>query len=262
MAGFMDRVADFSEKSRLNSQIRDMEKQRSELFTNAGTLAYNLSAAGKLSIPECEAIFAEISALNNRIEETKNKITRIDEMRAQAAQAAYPVIPNGIQCVCGMVNAPGARFCAGCGRPVTAPPTPPTPPAYGTPGYTAPPAPPAQPAYGAPAYTAPPAAPAYAEPEYPSTEYAPAADEANIGVCPSCGYSNKPEAIFCANCGQSLIGAAPAAPENTYAQPDTGYAQTVEVDSQPAPVQGQCTVCGYMNRPDAVFCAECGAKVN
>ena len=186
MAGFMDRVADFGEKTKLNMQIREMEKQRIGLFTNAGTLVYNLSLSGSLSIPECEAIFAEITALNNRIEETKKQIARIDEMRLYAAA---PVKPNGIPCVCGMVNAPDARFCAGCGRPVTAPPVPPAPPVYDAPGYTA-----------------PPAAPAYAEPEYSSTEYAPEADEANIGVCPSCGFTNTPEAIFCANCGKTLIG--------------------------------------------------------
>ena len=223
MASFIDRVADFGEKARLNSQIKDMEKQKVDLFTNAGTLTYNLCSSGKLQIPECEGIFNEILTLNNRIEEIRNQIEKIDEARNMAEN---PVIPNGIPCACGRVNVPGARFCAGCGSPITAPPEPPMP----------------------------------AEPEFSSTEYIPGKDEANIGVCPSCGFENKPEAIFCSNCGQSIIGGAPVSEEKADAEPET--AQPEEVEAAPARVQGQCASCGFVNRPDAVFCAECGSPIN
>ncbi|MCQ2407531.1 MAG: zinc ribbon domain-containing protein [Oscillospiraceae bacterium] len=81
----------------------------------------------------------------------------------------------------------------------------------------------------------------------PTPAPAPAPQPSVQPVCPICGETLAPDAVFCASCGNKIGGenvpAAPSAP----AQPA-------------APVQSVCPNCGEMLAPDALFCAVCGTK--
>ncbi|MCI2062247.1 MAG: zinc ribbon domain-containing protein [Eubacteriaceae bacterium] len=74
------------------------------------------------------------------------------------------------------------------------------------------------------------------------------------GICPECGTVNRPDALFCQNCGgelrpdDALDAAMPVGPD-------------VDADEllEEAARAYECPYCGTINRPDALFCQNCGA---
>lgn len=75
-------------------------------------------------------------------------------------------------------------------------------------------------------------------------------------ICPRCGYSNPDTAEFCERCRYYL-------PNGLYAQIPNQFTQPATLpQSPPQPFIPQnvksCPRCGYINPPNANFCANCG----
>ena len=68
MAGFFDRMVDginegvntvkesskaFAEKTKINGQIKDIERERNNVIQNIGLLVYELQSRGEINIEQC-----------------------------------------------------------------------------------------------------------------------------------------------------------------------------------------------------------------
>ncbi len=104
-----------------------------------------------------------------------------------------------------------------------------------------------------------------------SAEPAPAAPEVvqpvQAKVCPSCGFSNLVDEVFCARCGYQLDG--PAALVEPPLEPmelvEATAAVPVEAPSG-APLDAPpgvpiCPTCGFAYSPGSLFCADCGSPL-
>lgn len=134
MAGFLDKVVvginrgvnsvsegskTFVEKAKINTQIQDLEREKNQLLINMGNLVYNLQINGEINIPQCVGICEEITRFNSSIKEQQEKLTAIEAQRG-GYYDEYNSAPQsgGVQCQCGFVNKPGAKFCSKCGSPL------------------------------------------------------------------------------------------------------------------------------------------------
>lgn len=79
----------------------------------------------------------------------------------------------------------------------------------------------------------------------------------NVALCPACGIEISRDNKFCPGCGAPVVlPQVVAEPEETAAQEDTvEVAAEMEADKV-------CSACGAPVEANAVFCGECGAKVN
>ena len=136
MAGFFDKVVDglnkgvstvsegsklLVEKANLNTQIRDVEKEKGRLLQNMGTLIYNLHASGEIEIEQCVGMCNEVSAMDQKIIALQQQLQALDVAKTQSVQYAQTIIPsdstaNIVTCECGFANKEGAKFCAKCGK--------------------------------------------------------------------------------------------------------------------------------------------------
>lgn len=67
-------------------------------------------------------------------------------------------------------------------------------------------------------------------------------------ICKNCGFNNKDDSLFCANCGTKLE----AEPENP--APPTGETQPIG--------DKICSNCGYYNAREDLFCHNCGMRLD
>lgn len=136
MTGFFDKVVDglnkgvstvsegsklLVEKANLNTQIRDVEKEKFRLLQNLGTLVYNLHASGEINIEQCVGMCSEVSLMDQKILALQQQLQALEIPKTQTAQYTQTIIPpepvgNGVVCECGFVNKEGAKFCAKCGK--------------------------------------------------------------------------------------------------------------------------------------------------
>lgn len=91
----------------------------------------------------------------------------------------------------------------------------------------------------------------------------PAAPDApgNQSACPTCGYVNLPNEIFCVNCGGQLAPVSPAAPLVERSKPETAHPlESVEeaLLVQAGPRLRNCPTCGADNPVEEEFCKSCG----
>ncbi len=105
------------EKAKLNMQIQDIEREVNRLFSELGSRAYDIYIAGEPVLEPCKAIYGEISARKKKISELKRLVQLIEGGGAYQYQNAG----DGVTCICGHVNKPGAKFCGGCGKQLAAP---------------------------------------------------------------------------------------------------------------------------------------------
>lgn len=127
MAGFFDKVVagfdkgvtsvstnskNFVEKAKMNTAIQEAQRDKINLFKNLGELVYNLYISGVAEIEQCNGIYKEITALNEKIEECQKQIANL-EMKKTADE---PIATSGAVCPnCGAAIDDDAKFCAGCG---------------------------------------------------------------------------------------------------------------------------------------------------
>lgn len=136
MAGFFDKVVEginrgvstvsegsktLVEKANLNTQIKDIEKDKSRMLQNLGTLVYNLHVRGEASIEQCTGMYNEVVAMDQRLVALQQQLQAIEMAKTQPMQYAQPAAPaepvaGGVACECGAVNQAGAKFCAKCGK--------------------------------------------------------------------------------------------------------------------------------------------------
>ncbi len=132
MASFLDNVVagisqginsvsegskNFVGKAKMNTQIQNLEREKNVIFQNIGALVYNLQTKGEVNIEQIGAMCEQIGALNNQIESLNSQIRMLEAQKAPAQPAGAV---SGIQCECGAINRPEAKFCSKCGRPINA----------------------------------------------------------------------------------------------------------------------------------------------
>ena len=125
MAGFFDKVVvginkgvnsvsegskNLVEKAKLNVQVQELEGQKNKILQSMGTLVYNLKLEGAIEIPQCDAMYEEIVAINQTLADIQEQLKAFDTPKPQAP------IAGGKTCVCGFVNNESAKFCAKCGN--------------------------------------------------------------------------------------------------------------------------------------------------
>lgn len=178
---------------------------------------------------------------------------------------------------CGMPLPPGATFCGHCGRPVEAPATveetpPQTVREVRVCAHCGTPLPPQATFCGQCGHSVEPPAPPATKPQPERVEEGSVPGPLPLderSVCPNCGATLVPGAVFCGECGQSLDQAAevvpPISPPVLPEEPQ-GPAETVEEEvtepTEPDAGAGQCPNCGATLLPDAEFCAECGQSID
>ena len=236
---------DFSEVTRLNSEISDAESRINQLYNRIGYEVYCAYSANPL--PEVKELIEQINGLHETIEDRRAQIQAINAASrcpncgakirpdmafcsncgAHLVQPEQPKAAASAFCSnCGAPLAAGAAFCTGCGARVSAP----------------------EPA-------APAAAPATvlvtpAPQPVPQPMPQPMPQPVQASVCPNCGEPLAAGTAFCTSCG-ARIGAAPAAAP-----------ATVLVTPAPQPVQASvCPNCGEPLPADATFCINCGTKL-
>ena len=96
---------DFSETTRLNSEISDAENRINQLYTRIGYEIYCAHNADPL--PEVATLIEQINTLHDRIDNCRLQIETIN---------AANRCPN-----CGAKVKPGMAFCSGCGAPLAQP---------------------------------------------------------------------------------------------------------------------------------------------
>ena len=136
MAGFFDKVVEglnkgvstvsegsklIVEKANLNTQIKDVERDKNRLLQNMGTLIYNLHANGEIKIEQCVGMCNEVAAMDQKIIGLQQQLQALEIPKTTTVQYAQTVVPaesvsNGVTCECGFVNNEGAKFCAKCGK--------------------------------------------------------------------------------------------------------------------------------------------------
>ena len=129
MADFFDKMRDgfnksvatisegsknFAEKAKLNTAIKDAEKEKKQLCELLGQQLYRLHKEGN-QIPESLLNFcSEISIRDNKIEEYKLSLQELEEKVNSMPQTG---VVGGVPCsACGFLNKPEASFCTKCGN--------------------------------------------------------------------------------------------------------------------------------------------------
>lgn len=93
--------------------IKKAERRLQETYSALGIRAYNLVKAGAVTTADLVEVSGEIDAVLVEIEQHKEALEAI-RMQKEAAR--------GTRCpYCGMMAAPGAKFCPGCGQRVDLP---------------------------------------------------------------------------------------------------------------------------------------------
>jgi len=102
-----------------------------------------------------------------------------------------------------------------------------------------------------------PAAPAPAQASAPAPAPVRQAPATVGSVCPSCGASNTPGEMFCAECGTPLDAPQPSPAVAQTPAPAPGAATPAS-----EPGENRCPVCGAQLTGNDAFCFACGADIN
>ncbi|MGN1458025.1 MAG: zinc-ribbon domain-containing protein, partial [Acutalibacteraceae bacterium] len=82
-------------------------------------------------------------------------------------------------------------------------------------------------------------------------------------ICSACGAKNKPESTFCQNCGNNLKAAKtpqPTAESNNQVNLNKTPIQNT-TNNQPQVTEVICSACGAKNKPESMFCQNCGTRL-
>ena len=107
------------EKSKVNSIIKNLENEHAQLIELLGKKVYeNYKSNGDFSDAGAINFVTEIDNRLELIEQQKEQLKRIDEEVTLVTKGTVAPPQGDAPCECGKVNAPEAKFCAGCGSQV------------------------------------------------------------------------------------------------------------------------------------------------
>ncbi len=109
------------EKSKINTCIKNLDDEIKEISGIAGIKLYNYCVAnpeGDIPRSEFASFCNEISSRNSQIKQYQAKLAELDAEMDQVRGTSATPTSTQVQCKCGMVNAPGSKFCASCGSPL------------------------------------------------------------------------------------------------------------------------------------------------
>ena len=115
----------FLEKSKLNSQIEELNRARNRYIYEIDNIVFSLYSTGELTVPQCDELCKNIINGDNKIADLKKQIEIIEQQRKeqQALNSMASIyspaeLQDGIKCSCGFTNKAGSKFCAACGSPL------------------------------------------------------------------------------------------------------------------------------------------------
>lgn len=106
------------EKTKLNKQIHDLDKEQELLYTNMGILAFNLQNDGVIHIEQCEEICSEINSREQKKMLLKQEIEALEHSNQPTDYSTPQTSVNGTECICGHINPESNNFCVMCGQPL------------------------------------------------------------------------------------------------------------------------------------------------
>lgn len=133
MAGFLDKIAAgvnkglttvganskaLVEKTKVNTAIGSLEKQRSKTFQKLGQAVFDTyQATGSVDTDEkLLNLVEEINRCNAAIAKQHEQLRLIEEEMKRTLEASVTIPQGKSTCHCGYNNAPGYKFCAACGQ--------------------------------------------------------------------------------------------------------------------------------------------------
>lgn len=289
-------MAAFMEKSKLNNQISEKEKEINKLYAQIGQQYYFLHKED--AEPEMAAMVKAVSDAKDVILRNQERMDFANgvttcpscgkkvEITAQFCNGCGSRVPTprriiptpeGNICIqCGALLKDGQKFCVGCGMrlitdaPAAEPVSPVVPPVV-------PLVVPASQVPVPPVVVEPPVVEIPAVPEVTFTaETAPVAEETPAAkTCANCGTVLEANQVFCVVCGTRVEvpapEAAPVVAETIVEESPVVEAAPVmeEIPAQPepmpaletAPAGKTCANCGAALEADQVFCVVCGTRV-
>lgn len=106
----------FVDETKLRGRISSLEKQRSAMLEELGSIVYVSSCKGKTDPTRVNAKVKEIVDIDARIDATKREIQELEvKAQEQIGKAGNLKLGAVSACKCGANISPGAKFCTNCG---------------------------------------------------------------------------------------------------------------------------------------------------
>lgn len=107
----------FIDETKLRGRISSLEKQRSAMLEELGSIVYVSCRKGKIDQTRVDAKVKEISDIDTRIEATKREIQELEvKAQEQIGKAGNLKLGAVSACKCGANISPDAKFCTNCGE--------------------------------------------------------------------------------------------------------------------------------------------------
>lgn len=110
----------FVDETKLRGRIGTLEKERSALVEELGSIVYVSARKGKNDQARVEAKVKEIAAVDERIEAANREIEAIEARAQEEIGAKRLVRGETAMCACKARIEPGAKFCGSCGAKIPA----------------------------------------------------------------------------------------------------------------------------------------------
>ena len=110
----------FIDETKLRGRISSLEKQRSVMLEELGSIVYVSSCKGNLDQARVNAKVKEIVDIDTRIATANREIQELAaKAQEQIGKADQPKL-SGAACACGAPIQPGSKFCTNCGGKIPA----------------------------------------------------------------------------------------------------------------------------------------------
>ena len=129
MAGFMDKMNSFTESSKLNGELKNLQQQRQNLMAQLGQMVYDHKKSESGDEPDYSQMIEAIDSVNANTKAIEERIAMLKG--GSVCPSCSQVVPQGNRFCphCGtempqpeppQMQAGGGGFCAGCGSPLQA----------------------------------------------------------------------------------------------------------------------------------------------
>lgn len=114
----------YLESGKLRSKIDHVEAAIQQAKAEMGTTVYANWKSGAENAAYIEGMCAGIRDLELEIEGYQAQIAALQAEKERVLNGGASSAGEGVRCSCGQLNGAEAKFCAGCGKPIEAPPQP------------------------------------------------------------------------------------------------------------------------------------------